>query len=72
MVGDSIAAIFRHYLEQSERQASRLFATANSQAAVCLFLQKMPDADLREPDTWNRIQPPAPPSNQPNYWSLTP
>ena len=55
MVGDSIAAIFEHYLEQSEQQASRLFATANSQAAVCLFLQKMPDADLRDPDAWNRI-----------------
>jgi len=55
MVGDSIAAIFEHYLEQSEQQASRLFTTANRQAAVCLFLQKMPEADLRDPDGWNRI-----------------
>ncbi|MDP3637306.1 MAG: Hsp33 family molecular chaperone HslO [Azonexus sp.] len=55
MVGDSIAAIFEHYLEQSEQQASRLFVTASRQAATCLFLQKMPDADQRDADGWNRI-----------------
>lgn len=55
MVGDSIAAIFEHYLEQSEQQPSRLFAIAGPQAAVCLFLQKMPEADLRDPDGWNRV-----------------
>lgn len=55
MVGDSIAAIFEHYLEQSEQQPSRLFAIAGPQAAVCLFLQKMPEADQRDPDGWNRI-----------------
>ena len=65
MVGDSIAAIFEHYLEQSEQQPSRLFATANSKAAVCLFLQKMPlpgdtvpaghNADQHDPDGWQRI-----------------
>ncbi|MBS1159351.1 MAG: Hsp33 protein [Proteobacteria bacterium] len=65
MVGDSIAAIFEHYLEQSEQQPSRLFAIAGPQAAVCLFLQKMPPpgdtvpaghkADNHDPDGWNRI-----------------
>jgi molecular chaperone Hsp33 len=55
MVGDSIAAIFEHYLEQSEQQPSRLFTTASPKAAACLFLQKMPDADLRDADAWNRI-----------------
>ena len=55
MVGDSIAGIFEHYLEQSEQQPSRLFATASPRAAVCLFLQKMPDADTRDPDGWHRI-----------------
>lgn len=55
MVGDSIAAIFEHYLEQSEQLPSRLFASAGPQAAACLFLQKMPDADLRDPDGWTRI-----------------
>ncbi len=55
LVGDSTSAIFEHYLEQSEQQASRLFLAANDNAAACLFLQKMPDADLRDADAWNRI-----------------
>jgi molecular chaperone Hsp33 len=55
MVGDSIAEIFEHYLEQSEQQPSRLFVTASPKAAVCLFLQKMPQADQHDPDGWPRI-----------------
>ncbi len=55
MVGDSIAAIFEHYLEQSEQQPSRLFCMAGPQAAACLFLQKMPEADTRDADGWHRI-----------------
>lgn len=55
LVGDHMSAIFEHYLEQSEQQPSRLFLTASSQAAVCLFLQKMPEADQRDPDGWQRI-----------------
>ena len=55
LVGDSMSAIFEHYLEQSEQQPSRLFATASSQAACCLFLQKMPEADHRDADGWQRI-----------------
>ena len=53
--GDSIAAIFEHYLEQSEQQPSRLFATAAPRAAACLFLQKMPEADQHDADGWHRI-----------------
>ncbi|MFZ2973070.1 MAG: Hsp33 family molecular chaperone HslO [Ferribacterium limneticum] len=55
MVGDSIAAIFEHYLEQSEQQPSRLFAACSQEAAVCLFLQKMPEADHHDQDGWQRI-----------------
>jgi molecular chaperone Hsp33 len=55
MVGNSIAEIFEHYLEQSEQQPSRLFAIAGPKAAVCLFLQKMPDTDKHDADAWNRI-----------------
>lgn len=55
MVGNSIAAIFEHYLEQSEQQPSRLFALAGPKAAACLFLQKLPEADERDPDGWQRI-----------------
>ena len=55
LVGDSIAAIFEHYLEQSEQQPSRLFVSAGPRAAACLFLQKMPDADVRDADGWHRV-----------------
>lgn len=55
MVGDSIAEIFEHYLEQSEQQPSRLFLAANEECAACLFLQKLPDADQRDPDAWHRL-----------------
>ncbi len=55
LVGDSLGAIFEHYLAQSEQLPSRLFLTAGPQAAACLFLQKMPDADARDADGWHRI-----------------
>ena len=55
LVGDSIAAIFEHYLEQSEQQPSRLFVSAGPRVAACLFLQKMPEADARDADGWHRI-----------------
>lgn len=55
MVGDSIAQIFEHYLEQSEQQPSRLLTTASPRAAVCLFLQKLPQADKHDADGWDRI-----------------
>ena len=55
LVGDSTSAIFEHYLEQSEQQASRLFLSAGPKSAACLFLQKMPDADVHDPDGWDRI-----------------
>lgn len=54
--GDSIAAIFQHYLERSEQQPARLFLMASPDAAAGLFLQKLPDADRRDPDGWNRVQ----------------
>lgn len=56
LAGDSIAAIFQHYLERSEQQPTRLFLTADHTAAAGLFLQKLPDADRRDPDGWNRVQ----------------
>lgn len=55
MVGNSLANVFEHYLEKSEQQASRLFLAAGPSAAACLFLQKMPDADQRDPDAWQRL-----------------
>jgi molecular chaperone Hsp33 len=54
--GDSIAAIFQHYLEHSEQLPTRLFLTADGEAAAGLFLQKLPNADRRDADGWNRVQ----------------
>jgi len=55
LLGDSIAAIFEHYLVQSEQQETRLFAAADAETAACLFLQKMPDADQKDADGWARL-----------------
>lgn len=55
MQGDSIAAIFEHYLTLSEQQPTRLVLAANDQRAVGLLLQKLPDADHKDADGWNRI-----------------
>lgn len=56
LVGDSIAAIFEHYLSQSEQQPTRLMLAAGPERAVGLFLQKLPSADARDADGWNRVQ----------------
>ncbi len=56
LVGDSIAAIFEHYLTQSEQQPTRLILAAAPERAVGLFLQKLPGADARDEDGWNRLQ----------------
>jgi molecular chaperone Hsp33 len=56
LVGDSLATVFEHYLAQSEQQPARLFLTANADFAGGLFLQRLPDADSKDPDGWNRIE----------------
>lgn len=54
--GDSIAEIFEHYLKQSEQLDSRLFLAASVDATVGIYLQKLPTAELRDPDGWMRIE----------------
>ncbi|MCX7147804.1 MAG: Hsp33 family molecular chaperone HslO [Rhodocyclales bacterium] len=56
IVGSTLAEIFEHYLEQSEQQPARLWLAATADTACGLFLQKLPGADLRDPDGWNRIE----------------
>ena len=56
LIGDTLAAIFEHYLTQSEQAPARLWLYADDTRACGLFLQKLPDADLRDPDGWNRLQ----------------
>jgi len=52
--GESIAAVFEHYLSQSEQQPAQLFLAANAEHAAGLFLQKLPGADTKDADGWNR------------------
>jgi molecular chaperone Hsp33 len=56
LVGDTLAAIFEHYLTQSEQQPARLWLAATADTACGLFLQKLPNADVLDPDGWNRIE----------------
>ncbi|KAA3653719.1 MAG: Hsp33 family molecular chaperone HslO [Proteobacteria bacterium] len=53
--GDTVAAVFEHYLAQSEQQPAALWLVANGDTAAGLFLQKLPDADLRDADGWSRV-----------------
>lgn len=55
LVGASLTEVFEHYLAQSEQQPARLFLTAGDDFAGGLFLQKLPDADAKDADGWNRI-----------------
>ena len=52
--GESIAAVFEHYLAQSEQAPARLWLAADQRCAAGLFLQKLPETDQRDPDGWHR------------------
>lgn len=54
--GASLAAIFEHYLTRSEQQPTRLALASDAMRATGLFLQRLPGADEKDPDGWNRIQ----------------
>ncbi len=54
--GDTLAAVFEHYLAQSEQTPTRLWLAADAHHACGLFLQKLPSADARDADGWNRVQ----------------
>jgi molecular chaperone Hsp33 len=54
--GDTLAAVFEHYLAQSEQLPTRLWLVAGREAAAGLFLQALPGAVMRDVDGWNRIQ----------------
>ena len=56
IAGSTLAAIFEHYLAQSEQQPARLWLAATADTACGLFLQKLPGADGLDPDGWNRIE----------------
>lgn len=54
--GDNVAAVFEHYLAQSEQTPTRLWLAANRETAAGLFLQALPGAAERDADGWNRVQ----------------
>ena len=53
--GESLEEIFVHYLAQSEQIPAFLRLRADSGALCGLLLEKLPLADSRDPDGWNRI-----------------
>ncbi len=54
--GDNLAELFSGYLARSEQQETTLFLAADASSAACLFLQKLPDADHKDPDGWARVR----------------
>lgn len=54
--GETLAAVFEHYLAQSEQLPTRLWLAASHDTAAGMFVQALPGADQRDPDGWNRIQ----------------
>ena len=53
--GETLEQIFAHYLAQSEQLPAYLRLHADDAAAAGLLLEKLPNADSRDPDGWNRV-----------------
>lgn len=53
--GTTLAEIFENYLERSEQRVSFLRLQASHDAVCGLLLEKLPAADARDPDGWNRV-----------------
>src|SRR5258706_13603117 len=54
--GETLEAIFEHYLSQSEQVEAFLRLSADDGALFGLLLEKLPGADARDPDGWNRVK----------------
>ena len=53
--GETLEEIFEHYLAQSEQLQTFLRLYADGGALCGLLLEKLPQADARDPDGWNRV-----------------
>jgi molecular chaperone Hsp33 len=53
--GETLEQIFEHYLSQSEQTTAFLRLKADGGALCGLLLEKLPQADARDPDGWNRV-----------------
>jgi molecular chaperone Hsp33 len=54
--GETLEQIFEHYLSQSEQVSSFLRLYADEGAICGLLLEKLPSADSRDPDGWDRVR----------------
>ena len=54
--GETLEQIFEHYLTQSEQVSAFLRLKADAAALYGLLLEKLPGADNRDPDGWNRVK----------------
>jgi molecular chaperone Hsp33 len=54
LVGNSVAEVLEHYMLQSEQLETRLWLACDPRQAAGLMLQKMPGAQSRDADAWNR------------------
>ena len=53
--GETLEQIFTHYLSQSEQLSAYLRLHADGGALAGLLLEKLPNADSRDPDGWSRV-----------------
>ncbi len=53
--GETLSEIFAHYLTQSEQLPSFVLLFADGSALCGLLLEKLPKADERDADGWNRV-----------------
>ncbi len=53
--GETLEQIFSHYLSQSEQVPAYLRLFADGGALAGLLLEKLPGADRRDPDGWDRV-----------------
>jgi len=53
--GETLEQIFEHYLSQSEQTTAFLRLKADGGALCGLLLEKLPQADTKDPDGWNRV-----------------
>jgi len=53
--GATLPEIFEHYLAQSEQGEARLWLYADERAVCGLLLEKLPGAERRDADGWNRV-----------------
>jgi molecular chaperone Hsp33 len=54
--GASLQDIFEHYLSQSEQLDSFVRLQADAGAVCGLLLEKLPGAEAKDPDGWNRVK----------------